>query len=114
MARNGLLLPLTRAFVSDYSRIVLLLSGSPQKDLGLVHRVGEACAGLDVPPPVAGVAVDPAVHANVLALAAHCRLRYTPVHADPEYALGVWQALRSLREWLDTVPGAASAASLPG
>jgi hypothetical protein len=96
MANNGLQLPLTRAFIPDYSRIVLLFGGDPQRDLQLVHRLGEACANLVTPPPVAGVAVEPAVHTALMAVAAQGRLEYSPVLANPESAWGVWQALRYL------------------
>ena len=44
MARKGLLLPLTRAFVPDYSHILLLLSGDAERDLALVRKAAMACA----------------------------------------------------------------------
>ena len=49
MARHGLALPLTRAFLPDYSHVVLLLSGNAERDLSLVQRVGQACSGVPRP-----------------------------------------------------------------
>lgn len=109
MARNGLQLPLTRAFIPDYSWIVLLLDGDREGDLALVRRLGEACAALaPLLPPVAGVATDPAAHTAALALAAEYGLQFSPVLANPDSASGVWQALRSLLDFPSTVAGDAA------
>lgn len=107
MARNGLQLPLTRAFIPDYSWVVLLLDGEAGADLALLRRLGEACAGLAPVPPVAGVASQPDVHTAALAAAAECGLAYSPVLANPDSASGVWQALRSLIDFPPTVAGGA-------
>lgn len=96
MARNGLNLPLTRAFLSDYSHVVLLLSGSGTRDEDLVHRVAIACSELAQPPALAAVAQDPAAHAEPMAVARRYGLAYLPLAADPAHPLGCWQVLAPL------------------
>jgi hypothetical protein len=100
MARNGLRLPLTRAFLPDYSHVVLLLSGQPERDGGLVQKVGLACAGLVAPPQLVGVALEDETHAAASGLAERRGLSYLAVHADPESPAAVWGAVRPrLAEW---------------
>jgi hypothetical protein len=96
MARNGLLLPLTRAFMSDYSHLVLLLSGDRQHDMSLVHRVSEACAGMHTPPVLVGIASHASHHVEPFAAARRQRLVYLERVADPEACVGVWTAVASL------------------
>lgn len=55
MARNGLSLGLTRAFLGDYSHAVLLLSGQHARDAELLERVQQACVHLQAPLPLLGV-----------------------------------------------------------
>jgi hypothetical protein len=96
MARNGLNLPLTRAFLSDYSHAVLLLSGNEARDEDLVHRVALACGKLAQPPAVAAIAQQAGAHAEPMALARRYGLAYVPLVAEPEHPLGCWQVLAPL------------------
>jgi hypothetical protein len=112
MARNGLELPLTRAFLSDNSHILLLLSGSPQHDLALVNRVACACAGIAMPPAIIGVAERPSMHAEPFACAHACGLIYLDATADPLDPLAVWAAVHPyLARWREA---ANSVISHPG
>ena len=94
MARKGLEVPLTRAFLPDYSHLVLLLSGDAQRDKALVHRVAEACARLLAPPALIGVAKERDAHANAFAAARAAGLVYLEAQADPEHCEAVWAALQ--------------------
>lgn len=96
MARNGLHLPLARAFLSDYSHIVLLLSGDTQRDEDLVHRVALACGKLAQPPALAAVAAQAAAHAEPGALARRYGMVYLPLRAEPAEPASCWPALRPL------------------
>lgn len=96
MSRKGLTLPLTRAFVPDYSHIVLLLSGEPERDLPLLDKVAAACAGLASPPVLLGVAQERAAHSRPFALAHRLGLFYFDVQADPHDCAGVWAAVHPL------------------
>jgi hypothetical protein len=98
MARNGLALALTRAFMSDYSHLVLLLSGHVQSDLALVHRVAEACARMTRPPILVGVAEHAASHVEPFAAARKARLIYLQCNADPEHCSSAWAAAHPLLE----------------
>lgn len=113
MARNGLHLPLTRAFLADYSHAVLLLSGDGARDEDLVHRVALACAGLEHAPALAAIAPDPAVHAEPLALARRYGLAYVPLEAEPSHPLGCWQVLAPLLARWRPAGGDAGAARAP-
>ena len=94
MARNGLHLPLTRAFLPDYSHLVLQLSGRDEADARLLQRVASACAGLPLQPRLLGVAREPASQARALALARRAGLTYVAVAADPRDPVASWQAVR--------------------
>lgn len=96
MARRGLALPLTRAFVPDYSHILLLLGGDSGRDLALLRNVALACAGLARPPALLGVAGEPAAHCEPFALARRLGLVYLPVQADANDCAKVWRAARPL------------------
>jgi hypothetical protein len=96
MARNGLLLPLTRAFLPDYSHLVLLLSGEPDRDLALMDRVVQACGRLPQPPALLAVAAHASAHAQPFGLARRCGLVYLSTVADPYDPAGCWQAIRPL------------------
>lgn len=93
MARNGLLLPLTQAFIPDYSHLVLLLTGEGDRDLLLVQRVAEACVGLVSPPALVAVAPENAHHHHPFALAHQLGLVYLKTEADPQRPAEVWQAI---------------------
>ena len=92
MSRKGLAVPLTRAFVPDYSHIILLLSGEPERDVPLLQKVAEACAGLLVPPVLLGVAEHASTHARPFALAHRLGLIYLDAQAHPQHSAGVWEA----------------------
>jgi hypothetical protein len=98
MARNGLHLPLTRAFLADYSHLVLLLSGDALRDEDLVRRLAQACAALPEPPPLIALAQRAADHANAFALARHCGLVYLEAQAELRDPWSCWQALAPLLE----------------
>lgn len=55
MARNGLEIGLTRAFLTDYSHVILLLSGVELKDHGVMHRLLAACAHMRHRPVLVGL-----------------------------------------------------------
>jgi hypothetical protein len=92
MARRGLGVPLARAFLSDYAGVLLLLSGEPEADVQLVRRLAAACAHLEQPPALVGVAAMPGVHAPLAALAGGLGLGYAGVQADPAAPAAVWRA----------------------
>lgn len=56
MARNGLSIGLTRAFLPDYSHVLLLLSEQPARNAQLVQRLVAACERLDHRPVLLGLA----------------------------------------------------------
>ncbi|HXD40088.1 MAG TPA: BLUF domain-containing protein [Ramlibacter sp.] len=100
MARHGLALPLTRAFLPDYSHVVLLLSGDRERDLSLAQRVAQACAGLATPPALLGVAPDAGGHNEMFALARRCGLIYLGTHCNIADEARTWQAIEPLlAEW---------------
>src|SRR6185369_16921601 len=96
MARHGLALPLTRAFLPDYSHVVLLLSGDRERDLSLAQRVAQACAGLATPPALLGVAPDAGGHNEMFALARRCGLIYLGTHCNIADEVRTWQAIEPL------------------
>ena len=97
MARHGLSLPLTRAFLPDYSHIVLLLSGDMERDLSLAQRVVQACNGCAAPPALLGVGQGTDVHAAMFALARRSGLIYLGVDCDrPQDAQCSWAAIAPL------------------
>lgn len=103
MARNGLTLPLTRAFLPDYSHILLLLCGDRQRDLALVHRVAEGCAGLPSAPVLLGVGAPEHTRGEPFALARRAGLIYLDVHANAQDAAAVWSATHPLlARWRET------------
>lgn len=100
MARKGLALPLTRAFLPDYSHIVMLLSGDSERDNFLMHRVGEACAGLVAPPVLMGVLPDAQTHQTMFARARRAGQIYLDVRADPTDCEASWLAItEQLENW---------------
>ncbi len=93
MARRGLALPLTRAFLPDTGHLVVLLSGDAETDLALLRRIARACAGAAPAPVLLGVAPDPAAHAPPAAAALQAGLHYVPVLADAAHPQAAWPAL---------------------
>lgn len=69
MARNGLLFGLTRAFMADYSHLVLIFSGDAERDEELLMRVVSACAGARHVPVLLGVGLSPQSHQQIAATA---------------------------------------------
>jgi hypothetical protein len=55
MARNGLLIGLTQAFLPDYSHLILLLCGDAKRDEDLMHMLVSACSRLAHRPVVVGL-----------------------------------------------------------
>lgn len=113
MARNGLDLPLTRAFLPDYSHLVLLLSGDAERDEALVGRMAQACAALAEPPALLAVAARAASHAAPFALARRSGLVYLQAVAEPRDARAAWQAVQPLLvHWQQAANGGLPVASL--
>jgi hypothetical protein len=103
MARAGLLLPLTRAFLADYSHVVLLLSGEPVRDNTLVSKVLQAVSGLGAPPMVIGVAAQPEAHTLPFSLMHTAGVIYLDVQADPEDPKALWTQIHPLLDrWRET------------
>lgn len=95
MARHGLTLPLTRAFLPDYSHIVLLLSGDRERDIALLQRVAQGCASLgSSAPPLLGVAREAAAHREISSVARERGLRYLAAQGDAEGGGSSWDAIR--------------------
>jgi hypothetical protein len=69
MARKGLAVPLTRAFLADYSHLVMLLSAEAEHNRKLMGLVEQACAGMRKSPALLGVGGTPQAHSEMLALA---------------------------------------------
>jgi hypothetical protein len=92
MARKGLMLPLTRAFLPDYSHLLLLLCGERQHDIALLHRVAEACARLQSRPVLLGVAAHEATHEEPFATAHRLGLIYLKCKASSDNPAAVWGA----------------------
>jgi hypothetical protein len=82
--------------VPDYSHVVLLLSGEPERDLPLLDKVAAACAGLVAPPVLIGVSQHHAAHARPFALARRLGLVYLDAQAHPHDCAGVWGAVYPL------------------
>lgn len=69
MARNGLHLGLTQAFLPDYSHVILLLSGDSTRDGDLMQRLVAACARLVHRPVVLGLGLPFCDHAALQKMA---------------------------------------------
>ena len=96
MARHGLALPLTRAFLSDYSHVVLLLGGNKDRNFSLVQRVGQACGGFDTLPALLGVATDASLHDEMFALARRWGLIYLGAECKSQDEVSTWSAIAPL------------------
>lgn len=70
MARNGLKIGLTQAFLADYSHAILVLCGDAPLDRELVRRLVAACAPLAHRPVVVGLG-SPSVDHRALQRLAH-------------------------------------------
>jgi hypothetical protein len=96
MARHGLSLPLTRAFLPDYSHVVLLLSGDADRDVSLVQRVAQACSGVATPPALLGLAPEAEAHAEMFALARRSGLIYLGAECNMENDQRRWESIAPL------------------
>jgi hypothetical protein len=96
MARQGLTVPLTRAFMADYSHLVLLLSTDAQCNLQLMEQVVSACSTMRQRPVLVGVASRPEMHTVPLALARRLQLPYQLAVADSREGEASWHALEPL------------------
>ncbi|HEY0824664.1 MAG TPA: hypothetical protein VGD76_12810, partial [Ramlibacter sp.] len=99
MARHGLNVPLTRAVMSDYSHLVLLLSVDGDRNLQLMERVLRAYATLSHPPVIVGVASMPEMHTLPHALARRFRIPYQLAIADSREWEASWHAVEPLLAW---------------
>ena len=107
MARNGLMLPLTRAFMHDYSHVILLLHGQREQDTWLVQRVVQACSHLQAPPSLLGVASSAGAQGRPSRLALRCGLAYAEALANPDSAPATWAAVSpQLALWREAAAGA--------
>lgn len=96
MARHGLALPLTRAFLPDYSHVVLLLSDNQERNFSLVQRVGQACSGFENCPALLGVASDAATHEEMFALGRRWGLIYLSAQCGSQDEMSTWSAIAPL------------------
>jgi hypothetical protein len=96
MARHGLSVPLTRAFMADYSHLVLLLSLDGDRNLQLMERVLRAYATLPNPPVLVGVASLPEMHTLPHTVARRFHLPYQLAVADSREWQASWHALEPL------------------
>ena len=96
MARHGLHLPLTRAFIPDYSHFVLLLSIDPERNAQLMQRVLRAYETLSHPPALIGVASRGDMHTLPAALARRHGLPYVAAVADSRDPEGSWAEIQPL------------------
>ena len=112
MARGGLLLPLTRAFMPGFSHVMLLLCGNIDRDLTLLKAVVGAFSGLSSPPVLLGVAANEETHARPAAIAKGLGLAYLACNADPRDGAAVWANARPLlAEWRQAANSAAPGAA---
>jgi hypothetical protein len=96
MARHGLTVPLTRAFMADYSHFVLLLSVDADRNLQLMEHVLSAYSTMQHPPVLVGVASQPEMHTLPHALARRFHLPYQLAVADSREWETSWHALEPL------------------
>jgi hypothetical protein len=96
MARHGLSVPLTRAFMADYSHFVLLLSLDADRNLQLMERVLSAYSTMQQPPLLVGIASQPEMHMLPHTLARRFHLPYQLAVADSREWASSWRALEPL------------------
>ena len=92
MARNGLQIGLFQAFLSDYSHVMLLLSGDSRHDMELVQFVVAACARLPDRPVLLGIGQAGCDHTLLREAARAGGLVYLDCDADGTDAKAVWAA----------------------
>ncbi len=114
MARHGLHVPLARAFLPDYSHLVLLLSADTERNTHLVERLAYACNGVQQAPVLVGVAGRAETHALPEATARRCNMGYLSVLADPRDPQQCWPALQPLlAHWQPAANSSVAGLSLP-
>jgi len=112
MARNGLRIGLTKAFLPDYSHVILLLSGDDTHDGNLMERLVAACERLAHRPVVVGLAPPQSCdHAKLQQTARRGGLVYLDCDLAGEIdAQAWWNAAEPLLDLsLDWVPSSAAA-----
>lgn len=90
MARNGLEIGLTRAFLPDYSHVILLLGDDAQRNAQLVSRLVAACARLDHRPVLLGLGPIDCDHAGLQRIARAGGLVYLDCDLAGDIDAGVW------------------------
>jgi hypothetical protein len=104
MARHGLALPLTRAFLPDYSHVVLILNDDAERDQLLFRRVAHACIGLASCPALLGLARKAESHAEIAALAHRSGLVYVGAESNTVDEQRIWARVAPLlAEWRHAV-----------
>ena len=94
MARNGIRIGLTRAFLSDYGCIVLMRGTDPRRDVALLDLLASACAPLESKPTLVGVGNDPLQQGLLRQRAREHGLRYVSVDVrDRRDPAQVWEVL---------------------
>jgi hypothetical protein len=87
MARNGLHIGLTQAFLPDYSHLIVLLSGESKRDADLINMLVSSCWRLAHRPVLVGVAPPGCSHAGLREVAREGGLVYLDCdlsgHVDP-------------------------------
>lgn len=99
MARNGLMLGLTRAFLQDCSHLVLLFSGQDELDQKLFHRAILALGGAVSSPAIVSLGLTPTANEPLHDEARRLGLIYLdagPVASDDSRQ--VWQAMLPMLE----------------
>ena len=109
MARRGLALPLTLAFLPDYSHVVLMLSGDLQRDQALFDRVADACRNLPAPPALVGVGLSHDSHLRLNLMAQRMGLQYLAAIVDAGGHAACWQAVSPLLAQWEPAPQSAAA-----
>jgi hypothetical protein len=99
MARKGLQIGLFQAFLSDYSHVMLLLSGDSQHDMELVQLVIAACARLPSRPVALGIGRTGCDHAPLREAARAGGLVYLDCDVAGTDAKAVWAATEPALEF---------------
>jgi hypothetical protein len=92
LARRGLRVPLARALLSDYSHVLLLLSGDEERDVSLALKVTSACRHLARPPRLVGMAPFTAWHAPLMAVVRRDGLEYLACQPQFHEPKALWRA----------------------
>jgi len=97
VARQSLLHGLRRAFMPDWSNLLLLFCGDDKRDDALMDRVRAACVGLPAHPRLVGFAPTVATHRRMALAAAQEGLDYfDAAEAGPHGFPRIWAAFSPL------------------